>query len=147
VLRFGQGGVAADVSSTSSWRISVSRPILVAAWHRNPDQGRRIVVYRITVANISGSQEVSGTDFEERVTDFTQNDLWSGGGDEADLRRFMSSHHFSPEPPEAGSDVKSGDPRTPRTYYVAIRFSGNLKQVEFRPFGADDSNAAELIWH
>jgi hypothetical protein len=145
VLRFGQTGQASDTSG-NAWRISVSRPLLVASWHRNPDQGRRIVVYRVTVVNTSGSEDISGTDFEERVTGFTQNDLWSGGGTEADLRRFMSSHGFRPEPPEAGSAVASGSPQTQRSYYVAIRFSGDLSQVEFRPFGADDSNAAQLIW-
>lgn len=56
-----------------------------------------------------GTGDVTGTDFEERVTGYTSNDLWSGGGTEADLRRFMQRHGV-------------------------------------RPYGADDSNPAAIIW-
>jgi hypothetical protein len=145
VLRLGQTGQASDTSG-NGWRIAVSNPLLVAAWHRNPDEGLQIVVYRVTVANTSGTQDISGTDFEERVTGFPRNDLWSGGGAEADLQQFMSTHKFSPQPPIAGTDVSSGNATATRSYYVAIRFSGQLSQVEFRPFGADDNSAAQLVW-
>jgi len=37
-------------------------------------------------------------------------------------------------------------PESTRSYYVAIPFSGELSQVEYRPFGADDSSVAQLIW-
>lgn len=145
VVSLGQAGQAAD-GSGNAWRITVSKPVLVAAWNSNPDQGQHIVVYRVSVANNSGDEDVSSTDFEERVTGFPSNDLWSGGGAEASLQRFMSTHKFSPQPPTAGSTVSSGNATSMRTYFVAIRFSGKLSQVEFRPFGMDDTTEAPLVW-
>lgn len=145
VVPLGQAGQAADVSG-NAWRITVSNPVLVAPFSRDPNVGLHVVVYRVTVANTRGKQDVTSTDFEERVTGYPLNDLWSGGGTEATLQRFMVKHKFIPEPPAAGSPVTEADPSQPRSYYVAITYSGKLSQVELRPFGWDDSWPSPLIW-